>query len=215
MDGMGHCFVSNKTDIFCDFHHVIWKPSCSFFLFLCVCVSVWRGGVLLGHGKKSLIEIPSREGPNKNTQTLSESLKNIPGPRCIAHVSPPSTVACMWHVLMLLEEKTNNPRMYKPTGQYLHFLGRCLEKVNQQYLVGGFNPSKTYLISQIASFPQGSGWTWHTYLSCHHLKQCWYLYIMVMIIPSDPKYTGFLLRICSWQSFVPFLGWWKRDPFRR
>ena len=104
---------------------------------------------------------------------------------------------------------TNNPRMYKPTGQYLDLLGRCLEKVNQQYLVGGFNPSKTYLVRQMASFPQGSGWTWNIF-ELPPPKTKTGTWKMVMIIPSDPKYHGFSLKNgSSWQSWMcPFWGWW-------
>ena len=69
------------------------------------------------------------------------------------------------------------------------------------YLVGGFNmfqPIWKILYSQIGSFPQGSGWTFQTYLSCHHPVLVW------KRMPSS-QCRPVLFTFCSYQT----IKWWQ------
>ena len=103
---------------------------------------------------------------------------------CIHHMSIDKRVICSSnHIQQLHQHHGNKSRIPATTFADLLTLSLlflsswCGEKYIRQvtcntqlFLVGGFSPPLWKICaSQIGSFPQGSGWKFQKYLSCHHL----------------------------------------------
>ena len=81
--------------------------------------------------------------------------------------------------------------LFQPTKNTFHGGHVCLNRCFFCYIVGGFNPFEKYA-GQIGSFPQGSGWKFQKYLSCHHQPQSIYGCFLKWWYPQNtPKWSFF------------------------